>query len=630
MEKCNLKLFFKQVVLNKVKNIIFLGLPFILMDLYIRFLADGVNYNMRKITFPSILFTLIWIGLILSVVCCLKRNTGRIIYSICFLFFFLSFIPHTVYYPYTGFFFNLNLLQSAEEGRTYIWDVVKQVDFLTVFSIILTLLSAIFAFVKFPETKKNKWITLIIVFLVFTVLHILTPSFLGRANSSLEWDTWRNPRNVYESFSDSNKCIKVCGFFEYSVRDLYISFIKSGDKIDPEELEFLKKAYSTKTPHKQNSYTGIFEGKNVIFLQLEGIDSWLLNENDMPNLYGMYNNSIIFKNHYSYYSGGGSTFNSELAVTTGFLTPISYTKNAYSFNQNLYPESLPKLFKKAGYRANAFHMNSGEYYMRELNYLNWGYDNYYSLLDDGAYKDISYQLDRELVLNEFFYDKLFRQKEPFMHYIISYTPHTPFSLESKMGKFLARKVFGEDVEIPIMTEEETARFFAAETDRMIGLLLEALEENNLIDNTVIVAFADHYLYTLNDKTILDQYKFTGNNLINQTPFLIWSKGLKSRTVEKINSQLDILPTVLNLFGIPYIDENYIGSDVMDINYSGYVFFSDYSWFDGSNYVEYGESVNNPGLDDEYIHEANNFINNLIKKNDLTLKYDYFKLINATK
>ena len=45
----------------------------------------------------------------------------------------------------------------------------------------------------------------------------------------------------------------------------------------------------------------------------------------------MMNNGYNFTNHYSFYTGGGSTFNSEFAVNTGFITPLSYTQNAYTF-----------------------------------------------------------------------------------------------------------------------------------------------------------------------------------------------------------------------------------------------------------------------------------------------------------
>ena len=464
---------------------------------------------------------------------------------------------------------------------------------------------------------------------LFLATLITTPDLLGEANSSLRWDNWRNPRNVYQNFNDSNKCMKICGMYEYTFRDIYVTFLKAEAPDDPEELAFLKDVYKEASPHKKNQYTGLFEGKNVIFLQLEGIDSWLLNRKDMPNTYGLLRHSINFANHYSYYNGGGSTFNSELAVTTGFFSPLTYSRNPYTFNNNLFDNTLPKKLKEKGYAVNAFHMNTGEFYAREPNYKNWGYDNYYSLIDDEKRTDIKTQFDTELILDESFYKKIFGQKQPFMDYIITYTAHTPFSLKSPMGKALAKKVYGDE-KPSVMTEEEVARFFAKETDAMVGLLIQALKDNDLYENTVIVAFADHYLYTLNDKTILDKYKRTDNNLINNTPFFIWSSDLRARKVNKVNSQMDILPTCLNLFGIEFDDNHYIGNDIFEKDFMGYVFFSDFSWYDGMIYVENGEVTEGRRYKEEYVLELNDLINKKIQQNDLTLKYDYFRRMKKAK
>ena len=79
-----------------------------------------------------------------------------------------------------------------------------------------------------------------------------------------------------------------------------------------------------------------------------------------------------------------------------------------------------------------------------------------------------------------------------------------------------------------------------------------MEEKGVLDNTVIVAFTDHYLYTIEDQSVLDKYKNTSNNLINNTPFFIWSSDTKKTNIKKVTSQLNILPTVLNLFGINII------------------------------------------------------------------------------
>ena len=126
----------------------------------------------------------------------------------------------------------------------------------------------------------------------------------------------------------------------------------------------------------------------------------MLTKKTTPNLYNLRKHSIDFSNHYSIYTGGGSTFNSEFAVNTGFTTPISYIENVYSFSKNTFPYTMARLFKEQNYSVNAFHMNKGEFYSRDINYKSWGYDNYYGLQDIQKYNDERYVLDRELILNK--------------------------------------------------------------------------------------------------------------------------------------------------------------------------------------------------------------------------------------
>lgn len=53
----------------------------------------------------------------------------------------------------------------------------------------------------------------------------------------------------------------------------------------------------------------------------------------MPTFYKLSKNSINFVNHYSFTSGGGSTFNSEFMINTGYSTAYNYNMNAYSFSK---------------------------------------------------------------------------------------------------------------------------------------------------------------------------------------------------------------------------------------------------------------------------------------------------------
>lgn len=648
-------------ILIKKQYILYMALPLFAMDLITR--AFGHNIDFYEITdvAPN-LFTFTWIILFIGISLTFKKNIGKKIYIFINIFFIIMFLVNNVYYSMTNTFFDFTLLESTSEGSKYILDTVKSANILVYISCIFIIYLIYKGYKKIPYTTKNNYKALPPVIIYFLILHIIAPNSLGPANKTLTWSTWKNPRNNYISFNDANKSMKISGLYEFTIRNFYITYLKTEEKQNEEDELFLKQAFTDYGIYK-NKYTGLFEGKNLILVQLEGLDNWLLNKETTPTLYNMLNNSFNFNNHYSYYNGGGSTFNSEFAVNTGFITPLSYTQNAYTFNKNSFPYSLANLFKEKNYTVNAFHMNTGEYYTRTANYRNWGYNNYYGLIDIDEYTDDSYMLDRELILNEKFNNLLFPTDTNFVNYIITYSGHMPFTNTTDVCKLLSiedtintlgftekyqeglvttsynkkehsitikEKILEsnetKEYKIPlnIMSEEECVRRQAKETDYMMELLLQSLKEKNLIDNTVIVVFADHYLYTLENKTILNQYKETSNHLINKTPFFIWSKNMKKQNITEITSQLNILPTVLNLFNMNYNPNNYIGEDALNPKYDGIVFFNDYTWYDGNVYVENGEVTNNKKISFNKLEEKNYYINYITKKNDLALKFNYFK------
>ena len=627
----------------KYKYILIMTLPFIAMDITTRLFGNNINFYKIYRLAPN-LFTLSWIILFIGLSLSFKKKVGKKIYLSTSILFLIIFLTNNVYYSMTKTFFDFNLLESASEGAPYIIDTLKNCNPLVYIAFIFIIILIILGYKQIPYKTKNNEKIFIVIIILFLIVHTLAPLALGKANKSLTWSSWKNPRNIYNSFNDNNKSLKVSGLYEYSIRNFYITFLKTKEEENSEDIEFLNIAFAD-AEKNNNKYTGLFKDKNIIFVQFEGLDNWLVTEEDTPTIYKMMKNGINFNNHFSYYNGGGSTFNSEFAVNTGFITPISYTQNAYTFNKNYFPHSMAHIFKELGYSVNAFHMNSGEYYSRTVNYKNWGYDKYYGLKDMFDYEDESYTLDRELILNETFNKLIFPEEGNFVDYIIAYSGHLPFTNTKGVCKLLYDEdhkpvidetneentnieeeatVSTDVVEREPMTEEECIRRQAKETDYMMQLLIEDLEEKNLLNNTVIVAYSDHYLYTIEDKSILDRYKETSNNLINKTPFYIWSNNIEKKTINKVTSQLNILPTVLNLWGINYNPNNYIGTDALDPNYEGIVFFSDYSWYDGNVYVENGEITNNKSTSYENLEEKNYYVSNITKKNDLTLKFNYFK------
>ena len=637
--------------------IYYMAIPFILMDVFTYIFGHKISYSSYLFISP-VMFTLTWTLLFVQSSLSFKKIWGKLIYIFFSIFAIFLFLLNNVYYSMTKSFFDFHLLESASEGSPYIFDAIKNCNPLVYAALFIVIISISMGLRMMPKIEKNDYNRLSKTILILIALHLIIPLTYGKANTDLTWSSWRNPKNVYNSFNDNNKSMKISGLYEYSIRNFYITFLKTKEKENEEDIAFLDSAFQEKK-NKKNNYTSKLKGKNLILIQLEGTDKWLIDKDNTPTLYRLMNEGINFDNHYSYYNGGGSTFNSEFAVNTGFITPLSYTKNAYSFNRNAYPYSLANLFKSRGYSVNAFHMNHGEYYSRTSNYKNWGYDNYYGLLEVSNYSDDSYELDRELILNEEFNKLMFPTDNNFVDYIIAYSGHLPFTNTKGVCKML----YEEDVEKEIikekerllleekkkckkekknncdkitidsikvntpefveMSEEECVRRQAKETDYMMELLLYKLKENNLLDNTAIVVFTDHYLYTLNDQSILDKYKETSNNLINNTPWFIWSTNLKSKTIKTVTSQLNILPTILNLYGFKYNTNNYIGEDALNSKYNKITFFSDYSWYDGNVYVENGEVTNKKIIKQSSLDEKNEYVNYLTKKNDLGLKYDYF-------
>ncbi len=623
----NLKNF---IINNKMYAFMFLSL--FILDFATRIATNSIGFvNFLELA-PN-LFSILWILLIIFLAANLKNIYGKLIYGLFFGFSFVMFLVHNIYYLYFKIFFDFSVLDAAGEGSSYLLDTLKDIRPWMYLVMILSIVLMILTYKTYKKKNINKLRNALLVLIMFFVIHSVLPLSFGNATKELEWNAWSNKRNVYNSFNDNNKSMQLVGLFEYNVRNIYVNFFRSEDKNDEESLAFLEESFAEKDKHL-NSYTGLFEGKNLILVQLESIDNFLTTKEVMPNLYNLKQQSINFNDHYSFVNGGGSTFNSEFMVNTGYATPYTYNQNAYTFSRNNFDYSLPNIFKSVGYTVNAFHMNSGEYYSRSINYKNFGYNSYNGLKDLGIYENNEFRLDRELILNEEFNAKIFNVENTinnnFVSYIITYSAHTPFTKERGVcNQLLTEDLINDPLYNP--SELDCLKIQANETDNMIGLLMDNLKEKGLYDNTVVVFFADHYVYTITDKTILSTYKDTSTNLINKTDFFIWSSNLKYTEINKPTSQLNILPTLLNLFNLYDHPSYYIGEDALDDSYSGYVFFNDFSWYDGKRYVsDSGEIVKGLNATDDYINEMATKINNLIKKNDDVLKTNYFLILKNKK
>jgi len=142
---------------KEIRNSFLLILPFIIMDLFTR-INNDINYY-KFYYLAQNLFTTIYIILIFYITKCIKGITGKILYSIVFIFYFTMFIVNNVYYSITGNFFDFVMLGLASEGSAYFTDAIKNANPIIWIASLIILISFIFA-LKFLTTLFSSFSSL--------------------------------------------------------------------------------------------------------------------------------------------------------------------------------------------------------------------------------------------------------------------------------------------------------------------------------------------------------------------------------------------------------------------------------------------------------------------------------------
>ncbi len=608
--------------ISRYHFIIYIGLSFYIMDLYLRYLNLDINFG-SMIALTASFFTLAWVSFFISIFLFLNYKKGKFFYLFIISFFALFFIINYFYFMVFNNFFSFRYLALAKEGINYFLSVYQFISF-SFFLVLLIFISFVYLGIRFrPKNKLKSDFVLAIFFLLLAIVSFNGGRYyLGCGADNLAFDAWNYKRNIYDTFLENRKSMQVSGFFEYIGRDLYLTYFPR-IKEDQEMIKFLDNYYDNHPNLKENNqWTSLFKDKNLILIMLESVDEWLVTKDIMPTVYKMMTEGINFVNHYAPMYGGGATFNSELAANTGFITPFDSGLAAYSYVDNEFPNSLPYLFKEQGYIANMFHLNFGEFYNRRVMAKVFGYENYYGSYDMGisvpeAIKDSHFMTNKKL-------RNLILPPDKFFSFIITYSVHMPYlknSLECSRNLNEADKQkINKDEELTCIKAQ------ARETDKLFKLLLKTLTEQSRLDDTVIVAYTDHYAYAFSDKDRLFQYKATDdNNLIQKVPFFIWHNDITAYETAKISSTIDILPTLANLFGLTWEPKNYLGENILADFSKGFVFFSDYSWYDGEIYFKNNKIERGNEVDQSYIDYRNQQITNILKVNKGVFEQNYFKL-----
>lgn len=335
--------------------------------------------------------------------------------------------------------------------------------------------------------------------------------------------------------------------------------------------------YFMKRPeHEANEMTGALEGKNVIVVLMESLDDWMLSPEETPALDAIMRESVVFTDFYTTFYGTTRSINTEVCLNTGLFFP---TNGAYFYDYlgNSFDESLTYLLKERGYTSQIFHHNYPDYYRRTELIPAIGYDQYNSYIDSSGQERVlndCYPFDCEEMRSQFF------REGPTFNLLITQAAHMPYVYTDPMSVYALEK--HPEYRGAYDTEEEDCiRAKARLVDDTFIRLFSELEKEGLLDDTVILALSDHYPYGYSDTERLLEYADHAQDvlLLDNTPCFIWSRDLAPMTVTKTLNTSDLLPTLLNLLGIPQT-YNYLGRDAFDPNYEGCAFFPDGSWATG--------------------------------------------------
>lgn len=607
----------KKNILSLFKKHGYLVISFIVFFLFDFVLRNAfIEYSIVDMYNPfTLCCVLIWCFILTLIASLLPKIFLKRIYLIAMGILSLVLLyGQTIYFYLFYKFFSFADLSLAEEGLQY-----ADLSYFTLpikiiaggLILMAALILACFLMQKEEKRKIRYGISAVLGLGVAGCLGGYYLNYPESVDASL-WNASTSPSYVYESYNDTTKALLMSGSYQYTFKNLAMTYLPINQLANQDLVnqvdEFVE---STEPEYSDNAMTGIFEGKNLILIQLENIDQWMITEQNMPTLYRLREEGINFVNHYSASFSTGRTFNTEYIANTGFVPPLNGTAPSYIFSQNSYPLSLANQFKNAGYTVNSYHSNGGHIYNRQAVHQAFGYEKYHNF-EDMNMED--YTMDSQMING---YDVIMHD-ELFMDFIITYSGHGPFFPEIN-----ACAAHLEEVSEVETIQDDTylcGMAQAKETELFIEELIQRMTEDGSIEDTVLIFYTDHYAYGTIDSELEEQLKGTTDaNLLFNTPFFIWSSDIEPREVTKYTSTVDILPTILNLFGISTDNRYYAGRDIFQVEDNGYVCFADGSYYDSEVYYI-------GGTDMTVSEEVQERIKRFWDKLDLNwaiLKTDYF-------
>jgi lipoteichoic acid synthase len=390
---------------------------------------------------------------------------------------------------------------------------------------------------------------------------ISTVFFISLAVSAT--NVWIHRDSINELKQAEN--MGILGYEVYAVISSSTEEVEDPSHVTPETIAKLKVAQESVIPQ----YWGKAQGKNVIILQVEAAQNFLLDlridGQEVTPVMNQIKKAHFYFPHFYQQVGQGNTSDAEFVVNTSFYIPLH---GAAALNYgNLTLPSLPRVMKEHGYQTATFHTNDVQFWNRKELYQALGFDRYFDAKFFGDEDTVFFGPSDE-VLYDKTADELLKMNQngkPFYSQIITMSSHHPFNIPKRKIRFQ----LPERYEGTFVGDYIQAQNYA---DYSLGLFLDKLKKNGLWDKSIFIIYGDHLglpLYSLTDheKGLMEEiykrpYQYT--EMMN-IPLIVIAPGItEPKELQQTGGQVDVFPTLANLLGISLKDHIHFGQDILNV------------------------------------------------------------------
>lgn len=536
------KLFFVFIVLLMAKSLLFLAM------LHGK---DSATLNISRMYFspPPIICHILFVILLVSFGLWFVGRGRLYYYIIIDLLFSLLLIGDLISFRAYGGFLSLSQVivpQSFNPSNKALFSYLHLIDILFIVDCILFIVYSL----KNRKFYKGMFRNIKFNIISFFIIFLVSIGVIGRTHYLIDIKDVTKGDQIF---------LKVCwAQFQtmsnmspagYHIYDVYLQFTDNKNKTltenDKKEIDTWFKENNEDLP--DNEYLGKLKGKNVIFLQVESLENFVIgekvnNQEITPNLNKMLGNSIYFPNTYEQVNNGTSSDGDFISINS--IYPIRQGTVVYRYPNNTYTSSIAEMLKEQGYTTVSTHPEKAFNWNWRPNHRSFGFDKSYDIND--------YVVDEEIgpgISDGSFFKQTMnymdKEKNPHFLHAVTLTSHGPFEMPEKERALKLDKEFDESI---------MGSYFQSVNyvDRQIGNLVNMLKERNELDNTVLVIYGDHtgvhkfYQDKVNDIKNMEE-KWREKDL--RVPFIIYNPELNGEKKDVIGGQVDMMPTVAYLMGI---------------------------------------------------------------------------------